>query len=68
MRATQSYVRWVLTDAGAKDIARKQQWAEMPDQISALAVDIADRMTCVNGSAKTPLPRPRPPVFISFPP
>jgi hypothetical protein len=51
MRATQIYVRWVLTDAGAKDIARKQQWAEMPDQITALAVEIANRMTCVNGSA-----------------
>ncbi len=52
MRATQSYVRWVLADAGAKEPARRQQWAEMPDQIAALALDIADRMTCVDRSAR----------------
>jgi hypothetical protein len=56
MRATQSYVRWVLADAGSKDIARRQHWAEMPDQITALALDIVDRMTCIRGSESA---RPR---------
>ena len=61
MRATLSYVRWVLTDAAAKGIARRQQWAEMPGQITALAVDIADGMTCVNGSAAAAAPAARRP-------